>query len=155
MADVHSAATRSRNMRAIRSGNTKPELLLRKILHHAGFRYRLHSGQLPGKPDLVLKKYKVVIFVHGCFWHKHDCHLFRLPKTRQCWWKTKLTENRMRDLANEDKLRERGWRVAVVWECALKGKARLEPAELLAHIKEWIESGNDSYLEVPEPSLSS
>ena len=153
MADVHSKVVRSKNMRSIRAVDTKPELLLRKALHNAGFRYRLHKKELPGKPDIVLTKHRTVIFVHGCFWHKHDCHLFKLPKTRSEWWLNKLTANRYRDLMVEDKLRENGWRVIVVWECALKGKLSVELPKLLTKISNWIERGNSNYLEIPEPDF--
>lgn len=153
MTDVHSKIVRRKNMRSIRAVDTKPELLLRKALHNAGFRYRLHKKELPGKPDIVLMKYRTVIFVHGCFWHKHGCHLFKLPKTRSEWWLNKLTANRYRDLVVEDKLRESGWRVIVVWECALKGRLRLPLPELLVKISNWIETGSSNYLEIPEPDF--
>ncbi|QPG05742.1 DNA mismatch endonuclease Vsr [Salinimonas marina] len=153
MADVHSKVVRSKNMRSIRAVDTKPELLLRKALHNAGFRYRLYKKGLPGKPDIVLAKHRTVIFVHGCFWHKHDCHLFKLPKTHSEWWLNKLTANRYRDLMVEDKLRENGWRVIVVWECTLKGKFKVELPELLTKISNWIETGSSNYLEIPAPDF--
>jgi DNA mismatch endonuclease (patch repair protein) len=108
-------------MRAIKSANTKPEILVRKALHAAGFRFRLHSKNLPGKPDIVLPKYRTVIFVHGCFWHGHDCEYFKVPKTRTEFWLNKITENKRRDKINADKLIELGWRVLVVWECDTRG----------------------------------
>lgn len=153
MTDVHSKLVRKKNMRAVRSTNTKPELFIRKLLHGAGFRYRLHVKTLPGKPDIVLPKYKTVIFVHGCFWHMHDCGLFRLPSTRTIWWKKKLSENRLRSDTTEDLLREQGWRVAVVWECSIKGKEKLEPDEILDKFTSWL-SSNTSYLEIPSPELT-
>jgi DNA mismatch endonuclease, patch repair protein len=107
-------------MRAIRSKNTRPEIFVRKALHAAGFRYRLHSKNLPGKPDIVLPKYRIVIFVQGCFWHGHDCKYFKVPKTRAEFWGNKITENKSRDKINIDKLTESGWQVLLVWECATK-----------------------------------
>ncbi|WP_212786303.1 very short patch repair endonuclease [Ferrigenium kumadai] len=120
MADVHSPAVRSKNMRAIRSKNTKPELLVRKSLHAAGFRYRLHDKRLPGKPDIVLPKYRTVIFVHGCFWHGHDCKFFKLPQTRTKFWQEKIETNQARDREHIAQLIQLGWSVIVVWECEVK-----------------------------------
>jgi DNA mismatch endonuclease (patch repair protein) len=121
MADVHDSKTRSYNMSRIKGKDTKPELVVRKYLHAQGVRYRLHVKDLPGKPDLVLPKYKAVIFIHGCFWHAHDgCRYFRLPKARSEWWEEKLLKNRERDTKAVKELRDAGWRVFVVWECALK-----------------------------------
>ena len=151
MIDVHDQATRSRNMAAIKGKNTRTELWLRHRLHSLGFRYRLNVGSLPGKPDLVFPRYKAVIFVHGCFWHMHHCSLFRLPATRTQWWEIKLSKNRQRDLAEQDKLRELGWRVLLVWECAIKGRQKLPEPELLIQISEWLKSGS-CYAEIPVPS---
>lgn len=120
MTDVHTPEIRSKNMRAIRSTNTKPELLIRKELFAAGFRFRLHDKNLLGKPDIVLKKYRTVIFVHGCFWHGHDCKYFKLPKTRTEFWSAKITSNQTRDLAVICHLNQQGWHVIQVWECAMK-----------------------------------
>ncbi len=121
MADVHSAAVRSYNMSRIRSGNTKPEILVRKYLFSQGFRYRLHDKALPGKPDIVLKKYNTVIFVHGCFWHAHQgCRYFIIPKTRTEWWIEKLDRNVLRDKKEIGQLKKLGWKVIIVWECELK-----------------------------------
>ncbi len=121
MADVHSAAVRSYNMSRIRSGNTKPELLVRKYLFAQGFRYRLHEKSLPGKPDIVLKKYNTVIFVHGCFWHAHEgCRYFVVPKTRTEWWTNKLEGNVQKDKRNISQLKKAGWKVIIIWECKLK-----------------------------------
>lgn len=117
-------------MRAIRSKNTAPELLLRKLLFSLGFRFRLHVKNLPGKPDIVLPKYRTAIFVHGCFWHGHDCHLFTLPQTRREFWQAKIDANRQRDLRSEEMLVSTGWRVLSVWECALKGRLKQTPDEL-------------------------
>jgi len=118
MADVVDKATRSRMMSGIKGKNTKPELLVRRYLHRRGLRYRLHVKGLPGTPDLVLPKYRTVIFVHGCFWHQHlGCRYAAIPKTRQEFWLEKLTANRFRDLANESRLGALGWRVLTIWEC--------------------------------------
>ena len=108
-------------MSRIRGKNTKPEMLVRKYLFANGFRYRLHSKNLPGKPDIVLPKYKTVIFVHGCFWHGHkDCKYFVVPKTRTDWWLNKINGNKANDAKKEQALEQAGWKVLVVWECALK-----------------------------------
>lgn len=138
MTDVHNKATRSRNMSAIRAKNTKPEVLVRKGLFARGYRYRLNDKRLPGKPDLVLKKYSAVIFVHGCFWHLHGCALFKWPSARAEWWKEKLQANKVRDRQQLALLREQGWRTLVVWECAMKGKARLSADQLFSRIEQWL-----------------
>ncbi len=107
-------------MSRVRGKNTKPELTVRRVVHGLGFRYRLHRKDLPGQPDLVLPRWRAVIFVHGCFWHRHEaCKLARLPKSKLDFWATKLEENRRRDLRNEKELMRMGWRVLVVWECQL------------------------------------
>jgi DNA mismatch endonuclease (patch repair protein) len=121
MADVHSAAVRSYNMSRIRSKDTKPELIIRKILFSNGFRFRLHRTDLPGKPDIVLPKYKTVIFVHGCFWHGHvGCRYFVVPKTRTEWWLSKINRNKALDEINAGKLQGMGWQVVQIYECQLK-----------------------------------
>ena len=121
MADVHTKEVRSYNMSRIRGKNTKPEMLVRKYLFAHGFRYRLHSKNLPGKPDIVLPKYKTVIFVHGCFWHGHqDCKYFVVPKTRTDWWLNKINGNKANDAKKIQALEQAGWKVLVVWECQLK-----------------------------------
>ncbi|MEO6734405.1 MAG: very short patch repair endonuclease [Ferruginibacter sp.] len=120
MADVHSAAVRSYNMSRIKGKDTKPEMLVRKFLHAHGFRYRLHDKKLPGKPDIVLPKYKTVIFVHGCFWHGHEgCKKAALPKTRTNWWKYKISTNKKNDSNSILKLRSQGWQVIEIWQCEL------------------------------------
>lgn len=125
MTDIVSEAQRSYNMSRIRSKNTKPELLVRSMLHRLGYRFTVSgpkNKQLPGKPDIVLPKYKTVIFVHGCFWHAHEgCRNYRLPKTRTEWWQAKLEGNADRDSSNQKKLKGQGWKIFVVWECELKG----------------------------------
>lgn len=140
MVDVVTAEVRSRMMSGIRGTNTKPEILLRKGLHALGFRFRLHDRSLPGKPDIVLPRYKAVIFAHGCFWHGHDCHLFKWPSTRPEFWQAKIARNRAVDERTEVALSEAGWRQAIVWECALKGKTRLPLEEVLLACAEWLKS---------------
>ena len=119
MADVHTKAQRSYNMSRIKSKNTKPELIVRSWLHKQGFRFRLHDKKLPGKPDIVLPKYKTVIFVHGCFWHGHKCRLGRMPKSRLEYWLPKIKGNKERDVRTLRRLRSMRWRALVLWECQL------------------------------------
>jgi len=121
MPDVHSKATRSYNMKQIKGKNTRPEMLVRKFLHALGFRYKLHDKSLPGAPDLVLPCLRTVIFVHGCFWHKHEnCRYFVVPGTRRDWWMDKIGKNVANDRKAGTALVELGWRVLIVWECDLK-----------------------------------
>jgi len=121
MTDVHSPKIRSYNMSRIRSKDTKPELIVRKYLFSKGFRYRLHLKKLPGKPDIVLPKYKTVIFIHGCFWHGHEyCKYFVVPKTRTDWWLKKIESNKQNDVENIIKLQNLSWKVLVIFECQLK-----------------------------------
>ena len=121
MTDVHDKATRSYNMSRIRAKNTKPEMLVRKFLHAQGFRYKLHDKKLPGKPDIVLPKYKTVIFIHGCFWHGHkDCRYFVVPKTRTDWWLNKINSNIANDTKVIKALKKEGWKIIHLWECDLK-----------------------------------
>ena len=126
MTDVHNPATRSYNMSRIRGKDTQPEMLVRRYLFAHGFRYRLHDPKLPGKPDIVLPKYKTVIFVNGCFWHGHKgCSYFVLPKTRTEWWLQKIKGTMARDKAAEIGLNVLGWKVIVVWECQLKKNSQI------------------------------
>jgi DNA mismatch endonuclease, patch repair protein len=121
MADVHNKATRSYNMSRIASKNTKPELLVRSFLHRNGFRFRLHNNKLPGRPDIVLPRYRSAIFVNGCFWHGHvNCKYFKLPKTRTRWWADKIATNKANDAKAVKALKKDGWWVLVIWECKLK-----------------------------------
>jgi len=136
--DVVDPAKRSLMMAGIRGKNTKPELTIRRALHALGFRYRLHCKDLPGNPDLCFPRWKAVIFVHGCFWHGHDCHLFRLPSTRPEFWGAKIRRNREVDQRSLDALLAAGWRVAVVWECSLKGKTRLPLAKIVGQCEDWL-----------------
>jgi DNA mismatch endonuclease, patch repair protein len=139
MTDVVDPATRSRMMRGIRSKDTKPEMLVRKGLFAFGFRYRLHDSKLSGKPDLVLSRYRAVIFIQGCFWHGHNCHLFKWPKTREAFWKEKINGNCHRDILQQTRLQELGWRIAIVWECSLKGTVK-DCTSVCNTIAGWIRS---------------
>lgn len=123
MADTLTPSARSERMRRVRGGDTRPELLVRRLIHSMGYRYRLHARELPGRPDIVFRKRKRAIFVHGCFWHRHpdpSCKRARLPKTRLDFWLPKLDGNRRRDAANVERLEATGWRVLLVWECELR-----------------------------------
>ncbi|MFW5982990.1 MAG: very short patch repair endonuclease [bacterium] len=121
MTDVHDDRTRSYNMSQIKGKNTKPEMIVRRFLHKNGFRYKLHDKTLPGKPDIVLPKYKTVIFVNGCFWHGHkNCKYFVLPKTNTEWWENKIIQTKLRDIEKINKLKGLGWTVITIWECEIK-----------------------------------
>lgn len=123
MADVHTPKVRSYNMSMIMGKNTKPEIMVRKFLHSEGFRFRLHKKDLPGKPDIVLPKYKTVIFIHGCFWHGHkNCKYFVVPKTRTKWWLKKIEGNKENDKKNNIRLVNAGWKIITLWTCQLKPK---------------------------------
>ena len=129
MNDTLTPSQRSQRMRLIRSKNTTPELQVRRMIHALGFRYSLHRKDLPGKPDIVCSRLNCVIFVHGCFWHRHAasrCRLARLPKSRLDFWLPKLESNRLRDQKNLRGVRSRGWKILVVWECELRDKERIE-----------------------------
>ena len=134
-------------MSGIRGYDTKPELLIRKGLHSRGLRFRLHEKRLPGKPDLVFPKYCAVIFANGCFWHKHDCHLFKWPATQQKFWREKLVRNAERDELVERLLVEQSWRIARVWECALKGRLRRPFEQILDECEAWLK-GSDVRLDI-------
>ena len=125
MTDVHSPDVRSYNMSQIKGKNTKPEELVRKYLFSHGFRFRKNDKRYPGKPDIVLPKYKTVIFVNGCFWHKHEgCKYFVWPKNNAEFWKEKIEQNAARDKRNYDMLQQSGWRVVIIWECELRPDCR-------------------------------
>ena len=142
-------------MSGIRGKDTQPELVIRRGLHAAGFRYRLHVRTLPGRPDLVFPKYKAVLFVHGCFWHGHDCHLFKWPRTREDFWRNKIEGNVERDRKVFSELTGLGYRTGVVWECAIKGKARLHPSEVIEQCRDWLtQAGGDLELRGNEAGLS-
>ena len=133
MTDVHKAEIRSYNMSQIRSKNTGPEIVVRKWLFSKGFRYRLNKKDMPGKPDIVLTKYKTIININGCFWHGHkECKYFKLPKTRRSWWLEKINATIERDIMNNKKLQDLGWKVHDVWECELKGDKKKETLQKLS-----------------------
>jgi DNA mismatch endonuclease (patch repair protein) len=143
MVDVMSADKRSALMSRIRGKDTAPELHVRKSLWRAGLRYRLHTKDLPGKPDLVLPKWKAVVFVHGCFWHRHvDCSYFRLPKTRSEFWDEKLRRNQERDETAISTLAKAGWRIAIVWECAVRN----DPDAVGRKLATWVKQGTAGIL---------
>ena len=143
MTDVVDKATRSRMMSGIGAKNTAPELRLRLILHRHGFRYRLHQADLPGKPDIVLKKYRTVVFVHGCFWHCHECAMFKWPASNRDFWRKKISRNRIRYEKQIVELVGMGWRVLTVWECALRGPNAQADGMVLKHFQRWIFSRLD------------
>ncbi len=125
MPDVHSTEVRSYNMSKIKGKDTKPEIIVRKFLFSKGFRYRLHNKKLPGTPDIVLPKYKTVIFINGCFWHGHEgCKYYVIPKTRTDWWLNKINRNIEKDKENKIKLTDLGWKIVEIWECKLKAPVR-------------------------------
>lgn len=131
MTDVHDKKTRSYNMSRIRSKDTKPEILVRKYLHNNGFRFNLHGKYkntlLPGKPDIILPKYRTVIFIHGCFWHVHEgCKYFKVPETRTEWWREKLYGNKFRDEENKKQIQKLGWNIITVFECELKQEKKIK-----------------------------
>ena len=150
LADVLTPEQRRLVMSRIRGKDTKPEMLLRRGLHGHGLRYRLHGADIPGKPDMVFPKYRAVVFVHGCFWHGHECSLFRWPKTRAAFWKTKINRNRERDRKALAALKANKWRALVVWECALRGKHRRAEPDVLSDAEAFIRHGRESIAEIAE-----
>ena len=141
MADTKTPAERSENMSRIRSTNTKPEEIVRKYLFSHGFRYRKNDKRYPGKPDIVLPKYRTIIFINGCFWHMHGCSRSRLPRSNQEYWKPKIERNIQRDAENQQKLEADGWKVIVVWECELKKRIA---EERLSRLCDEIRKNGDS-----------
>ncbi|WP_151971963.1 very short patch repair endonuclease [Erythrobacter sp. EC-HK427] len=139
MPDIVDAQTRSRMMSGIRDRDTAPEMLIRSGLHRMGFRYRLHDKKLPGRPDLVFPSRRAAIEVRGCFWHGHDCNLFRWPGTRPEFWRRKISTNIARDARNRNALLNAGWRLAEVWECQLKGRERQALEPVLQQLREFLE----------------
>lgn len=128
-------------MAAVRAKDTKPEMTIRRGLHALGYRYLLHVKDLPGKPDLVFPKYNLVLFVNGCFWHGHNCSMFKWPMSRETFWKQKISGNVQRDISNERKLAEQGWRIGVVWECAIRRANRASGVDgLLTNVERQINS---------------
>lgn len=146
--DVVDKKTRSRMMSGIQGKNTRPEIVIRQNLHRLGLRFRLHEKSLPGKPDIVLPKYKAVILVNGCFWHGHNCKLFKWPSTRKGFWREKITATKKRDEVNIANLIELGWRVLIVWECSLKNKTEVEHLKIAKSCQRWIFSG-DGFATIP------
>ena len=138
--DTVDELTRSSIMSHVRGKDTTPELLVRKALHKRGFRYRLHVKHLPGSPDIVFPKHKAVIFIHGCFWHRHGCHMSTTPKTRHNFWQEKFDSNVARDRAAKRILLLSGWRVLVIWECSLKGKNKLSIETVIEKTTTWLMS---------------
>lgn len=137
MVDVVDSVTRSRMMANIKGKDTRPEIALRKALHALGLRFRLHGKRLPGTPDIVLPKWRAAIFVHGCFWHRHEgCRYASSPSTRREFWNEKFAANVARDRRNQDRLISAGWRVRVVWECELKSKGSNEVA---SEVNQWLQ----------------
>lgn len=138
--DVLTIEQRRLNMSRIKGKDTKPEMLLRRGIHAAGLRFRLHGAKLPGKPDMVFPKYRAVVQIHGCFWHGHNCPLFKLPKTRPEFWAKKISGNRERDLRTAEALQHEGWRLMTVWECSLKGPARRPLCEVVDYCSAFVRS---------------
>ncbi|MEL7781574.1 very short patch repair endonuclease [Citromicrobium bathyomarinum] len=142
MADIVDAATRSRMMAGIRGKDTRPELLLRRALHQRGLRYRLHGRKLPGRPDLVFPRFRAVLFVHGCFWHRHEgCRYATTPATRTQFWQAKFDANMVRDVRNQHDLVQANWRVGIVWECTIR---KGEIHAIAGEVEAWLSSGEQS-----------
>lgn len=140
--DVLTAEQRRLNMSRIRGRDTKPEMQLRRGLHAAGLRFRLHVSTLPGRPDIVMPRYRAAILVHGCFWHGHDCRLFKMPATRREFWTQKISDNRARDKRSTEALQRAGWRVMTVWECSLKGAHRRPAFEIIGSCVAFVLGGS-------------
>lgn len=148
MVDRVSPAVRSKIMSRIRGKNTKPEVLVRSELHRLGFRFRIHDKKLPGSPDIVLKKYQAVIFVHGCFWHRHQCRHFKWPSTNSEFWRKKINKNWENDMRAIEQLSILNWRVCIVWECALSGgDSRI--SQVIDQIANWLDS-REKLLDISE-----
>ena len=145
--DTVSAKKRSQMMAGIRGKNTKPEVLVRKGIFARGYRYRLHQVGLPGKPDIYFPRYKACVFVNGCFWHGHECHLFKWPKTRKEFWEAKIAGNQERDARVRQACLDDGLRVLDIWECALAGRTRMELSVVLDEVEFWLQS-EVSYQEI-------
>lgn len=141
MADVHSKAVRSKNMRAIATRDTAIEKRLAGLLSECGFAFRTQDTALAGRPDFVIDEHRCVIFAHGCFWHHHHCYLFKVPATRTEFWLEKIGRNVQRDRRDIQRLLSEGWRVLLVWECALRGREKLSDRALTERLEEWICSG--------------
>jgi len=140
--DTLTPAQRSERMSRVHGRDTKPEMSVRRIVHGMGYRFRLHRKDLPGRPDIVLPRHRAVIFVHGCFWHRHEepsCALARMPKSRLEFWEPKLEANRLRDIRTKEALEAAGWRVLVIWECEVK-----DPFRISGTVREFLGSGRGS-----------
>lgn len=155
--DVHTPEVRSYNMSRIRGRDTRPELFIRRGLHARGFRFRLQVRELPGRPDLVFPRRSAVLFVHGCFWHGHSCHLFRMPATRQDFWASKIATNKARDARSYEALAARGWRTLTLWECAIRGRSRWSERQVLDACEMFL-TGTASAMEIsgncPHPGIT-
>lgn len=153
MTDIMTPEQRSRCMAAVKSNDTKPEMIVRRYLHGLGFRYGLHNKKLPGSPDIVLRRFKTVIFINGCFWHGHEnCNNYRMPKSNVDFWQSKINRNRARDERNLNDLQKLGWRVIIIWECQLKTKELREQTfcEILNILKSTNSNQLYHYSEVSE-----
>lgn len=139
MADVLTKQQRRLNMSRVRGRDTKPEMIIRRGLHAKGLRFRLHCQDLPGRPDLVLPRYRAIILVHGCFWHGHGCHLCKTPRTRTSFWESKIAKTVERDQRTIETLIREGWRVLIVWECALRGSGKIPIERLLEECEAFIQ----------------
>lgn len=154
MADIVSPEKRSAMMSGIRGKDTKPEIIVRRLLHRLGYRFRLHRKDLPGRPDIVLPKRRTVIFVNGCYWHGHeDCHLYRPPKSRTEFWTNKIEGNQARDQRNYSALEDAGWKVVVIWECAISKKLRLSDMQLEISIATAL-SANKQVIQIRSQTLA-
>lgn len=153
--DIVDKETRSRMMAAVKGRNTRYEIAIRKRLFSKGFRYRINSGNLPGRPDIVLPKYRTIIFINGCFWHYHECHLSRLPKSRVEWWREKLEANRQRDTRNIDLLMSESWRVLIIWECSFRHSGLRKESEFdrICEIASDFILSDIEFLEIHAPEL--
>ena len=144
MTDVHNKATRSKNMRAIGTRDTAIEKRLASLLTQAGVEFRVQDASLAGRPDFVVENYRCIIFTHGCFWHHHDCYQFKVPATRTDFWLDKIGKNVARDRRDIGALCAQGWRVLIVWECALRGRMKLNDTALTERLEEWICGGGQA-----------
>ncbi len=141
-------------MKSIKCKNTKPEMSVRRELHSRGYRYKTNDYGLPGRPDIVLSKYNAVIFVNGCYWHAHDCDLFKIPKSNRDFWLKKFSENVKRDAENIFKLKELGWRIGIVWECALRMNSRnYNSNNIIGHVEKWIK-GSEREIEISKTEVN-
>lgn len=150
MTDTVDSSTRSRIMSKVKGKNTSIETDIRKALFARGYRYRIHTGKLSGHPDIVFPKYKAAVFVNGCFWHAHDCSRFKIPDSNKEFWTKKFENNKARDTRTYETLRQAGWRILVVWECALKGKRKKDFDGLIDEIETWLH-GDSIYSEISGP----